>query len=731
MRFKYLKFLASALGGITTAVGAGALYLHATFDGARLATDLTLFAKQRYQRTLRFDGPLELQMFPRLELRLPATTLSGRGGEGELAAFESGRVGLRLGALLAREVAADGVELNGLRMALHRGKDGKLNIADLFAPLPDEAPARFDLDRLVVHNGALNWIDEAGGRQLALTEVALSTGRLADHADGRLAFGARLTQAVPQQADARVELNTSYRLDEATRLLRGLRLTANGRLADHPAGELELSVAELRLPADGSPQLDGLSLQARDRTDALRTELRLAASRLTLRDEGPEAADAEASLRMDADGEGGTLRARLADVALAGKRIGVDKLDLDVDWKRADGRLTGALAGKLGWQAEGQVLEVSPLAGKLTYTPARPGAAAQPVTANLDGKFDFARDSAAGKLDLRIAETRVHGDWRLPRVSAGSLGFDLDVDRLDADRAFGPFDGTTRLDLGPIAGRDVDGVLRFAKLRLAGLRFDTLSLPVSVHGGVLNVSAATGNLYGGSLDASLGFAAAAGKANLRAYLQNANVGALLRDVGGREPLLGVLNCFVEASGAGRTVAELRQNLAGQGRLRLRNGVVRGIDVPAAWREWRAALQARQPARRAYREAETTAVGEVTAGFQLAAGRIRLAELQSHTASLALAGAGEAELDGTRLDVLTQVTLLAFAPADMQALAGLRGVAVPLHATGLPGRPEWRVDPLAQAAGATPRPAPVKSAPRPAPKPRPKPAPAASPAAAEE
>ena len=38
MYFKYLRYLAFALGGLCTVVAAGALFLYATFDGARLDT---------------------------------------------------------------------------------------------------------------------------------------------------------------------------------------------------------------------------------------------------------------------------------------------------------------------------------------------------------------------------------------------------------------------------------------------------------------------------------------------------------------------------------------------------------------------------------------------------------------------------------------------------------------------------------------------------------------------
>jgi AsmA protein len=143
MRFKYLKYLAFALGGLSTVVASGALYLHASFDGARLAAELSSHTKQRYQRALRFDGPLELAMFPRLELRLPPTSLSGRNGDGEFLGVEQAAIGVRLLPLLAQRVVVERVQLDGLRLALLRTKDGKLNAADLLAPPPRRRAAGF------------------------------------------------------------------------------------------------------------------------------------------------------------------------------------------------------------------------------------------------------------------------------------------------------------------------------------------------------------------------------------------------------------------------------------------------------------------------------------------------------------------------------------------------------------------------------------------------------------
>ena len=115
MYFKYLRYLAFALGGLCTVVAAGALFLYATFDGARLAAELSHFAKQRHQRSLRLEGPLELSMFPRLMLHVPRGSLSGRAGEGELLAFERAALGVRLMPLLTHRVVVDRVELDGRR----------------------------------------------------------------------------------------------------------------------------------------------------------------------------------------------------------------------------------------------------------------------------------------------------------------------------------------------------------------------------------------------------------------------------------------------------------------------------------------------------------------------------------------------------------------------------------------------------------------------------------------
>jgi len=743
MRFKYLKYLAFALGGLSTVVASGALYLHASFDGARLAAELSSHTKQRYQRTLRFDGPLELAMFPRLELRLPPTSLSGRNGDGDFLGVEQAAIGVRLLPLLAQRVVVERVQLDGLRLSLVRSKDGTLNAADLLAPPHADAPLDFDVTRLGVSRGALTWIDEANGRSFALSSLELDTGRLARRADGQLELAARLTQAAPD-IDAQIELQTSYHIEPDAPLARKLQLTATGELAGRPDVELELALAELRLGSDTPPRLTGLDLRARGKTADGTIELHTTAPELVLTPTGAEAASAEASLHLNGKARNSHLHARLTGLHGQGKNLSVDTLATELDWNAAAGRIKGKLDSPARWQGDTRLLDIPGLSGELDFTPAH-AAAPVKIAVQASGRVDFARDSATGKLKLRADDSHIQGSWNLPRLSPPAIGLDVDVDRLELDRYLAKAGkDATPIDLAALKGHDIDGVLRIASLRAGGLQLEQLRLPLSLHNGKLVSTGHSLAVYGGALEGTLSLAADGNAMSYRGYLQNASLAPLMRAATGAEPLTGSLNFFAELSSTGATPDALRSGLKGLARLRLKNGSLRGIDATAALKDWRSAIQARQSARRPSRPTETTPLGELTASFQISDGVARSSDLMNQGSPIGLTGGGEFKLTTGHLNALTRVSLLTLPPgADGALLASLRGVAVPVRVKATPAGGEWLLEAGAALPAAvrpaTPPPV-LKPAPKPAPKPvakpvrptPPKPAPAApAPAPAPE
>lgn len=706
MHFKHLRYLAFVLGGLCAAVGTGALFLHASFDGARLAAELSQFSKQRYQRSLRVEGPLELSMFPRLVLKVPRGSLSGRAGEGEFLAFEQATLAVRLMPLLARQVVVDRVEFDGLRVALQRDRGGRLNAADLLAPAAEgAAPLEFAAASLAVRNGALTWNDQASGRALAFTEFDLSTGRLGAQAEGHLELSGRLTQASPV-TDVRLSAESSYRLapDGSPVQLDALRAALRGQLVGQPDAELELSVP-----------------------------------RLTLAAEGPVAESAEAVFRQ----AGQQLRARLAGLAARDGGWAAERLSTELDWKTPLGRLTGTLAGQAGWHEDTRALEFAGQGGELALTP-EAGNAIRKIAVRADGRLDFTRGSGAGKLELKHELGHLQGSWSLPRLAPLAIGLDGDVEGFDLDRHLADRkppktrkgepadDAELPVDLSGLRGLDIDAVLRFGSLRAGGLTLEKLRLPLAVHDGRLVSAAHTATLYGGAFEGSLSLAADGNQLAWRAYLQGADAAALGRDLAGQARFAGTTNIFFDVATAGATRGQLRGGLAGLARVRLKGGTLHGFDMLAALKAWRPAIQARQTAARRPGEGETSALGELTASFAIDRGVARSTDLQAQGGPFAISGAGSVDLASRQIDLLTRVSLLALpAGPDGAALAGLRGVALPVRVKGPFGQPEWRLEPGAPLAAAPVRPAvsaPVRPVAKPAPKAVPKPAAKPAPAA---
>ena len=97
-------------------------------------------------------------------------------------------------------MVVDRVELDGLRVALLRDRDGRHNAADLLDPPAADngkgvEPLAFASASLAVRNGALTWNDEATGRALALSEFGADQRPPRAQAEGYAELSGRLTQA--------------------------------------------------------------------------------------------------------------------------------------------------------------------------------------------------------------------------------------------------------------------------------------------------------------------------------------------------------------------------------------------------------------------------------------------------------------------------------------------------------------------------------------------------------
>ena len=119
---------------IVTVVG-GAIFL-LTFNPNSYKQKLADIVQQKYQRTLKIDGDIELSLFPRIGLSVQGLSLSDRNSEDPFASLESARFAVALWPLINNRLVVDHVAVTGFKAWIVRDENGKLNFDDLLQAPP-------------------------------------------------------------------------------------------------------------------------------------------------------------------------------------------------------------------------------------------------------------------------------------------------------------------------------------------------------------------------------------------------------------------------------------------------------------------------------------------------------------------------------------------------------------------------------------------------------------------
>jgi AsmA protein len=213
------------LGLALLLVGVAAAVIFAmTFDPNRYKDDIQRIVKERTGRTLELKGPLELAFYPSLGAKVSGVGLSERAAEQQFLALDSAHASVALLPLIRGEMIVDRVRLSGLKAQVIKNKDGSFNFQDLIEQ-PGDKPAakappkgedagravKFDVAGVTIENAAVTYRDLNTGQQIALNDLKLETGRIAENAQGKLDFATSLKRNAPP-LDAKLALNGSYTL---------------------------------------------------------------------------------------------------------------------------------------------------------------------------------------------------------------------------------------------------------------------------------------------------------------------------------------------------------------------------------------------------------------------------------------------------------------------------------------------------------------------------------------
>ena len=263
---KALKILLYLALGLVLVVVAAAAIFAMTFDPNRYKDDIQRIVKERTGRTLELKGPLELAFWPSLGAKVSGVVLSEHAAPQPFVSLDSAHASVALLPLLRGQVTVDRVRLSGLKAQVVKDKEGRFNFQDLIEQSGEKPAAKaekkdsggkavaFDIAGVTIERAAVTYRDLNTGQEIALNDLKLETGRIAENAQGKVEFATSLKRNTPP-LDAKLALNGNYslkpeavavdltaKLDEST--IKGKAAMSRAKVA---AYDFDLNIDKLNL----------------------------------------------------------------------------------------------------------------------------------------------------------------------------------------------------------------------------------------------------------------------------------------------------------------------------------------------------------------------------------------------------------------------------------------------------------------------------------------------------
>ncbi|HYD79047.1 MAG TPA: AsmA family protein [Paucimonas sp.] len=743
-----LIVLAAALGVTLTA----AAIVAATFNPNDYKPLIIKLVQEKKQRTLSIPGEIKLTFFPKIGADLGKLSISEHGAPETFASIEHAKVSVALFPLLfSSQLVVDRVVVDGLHANLRRNKDGSTNFDDLMSKEESGEQIKFDIDGVQVTKGLLTFDDRMAGRKLTIAELRLETGKIADRAASKFDIAAAVKSSQPAM-DAKVSAKSGFTLDLANRhvVLRDIDAAVMGKVLDFSDVQLTLKGAADLRPDAKQFTLDGIVFGFDGKQGKQAIEFKFEAPKLAITDRavsgGKLAGDAkltEGSRTVSAkfatpSFEGSpqafklpalTLDAAIKDAgldaalklsgALAGNldkmAFSSPQLTLALDGKQGGNAINGSLTTPLVADLQAQTIALPTIAGSFTLP--NPGGGTLKWKTNGRADIDLGKRTATAALKGDLDESRYDARFGVNRFSPLAFNFDIGFDRIDLDRyrvnkpAVGPASAPAAsapgapekpIDLSALKTLNANGTLRVDAAKVQNMKVSNLRVGMRAANGKAEIHSLNANLYGGTVTGSLSATATEPpQFTARQNLAGINIGALLKDAIGKDPIDGKGNVQIDIAAQGATVSQMKRALGGTARIELRDGAVRGVNVAQVIRDAKArigALRGNSPGAQPAAQTGTgstdqkTDFSELSGSFRIAKGVARNEDLSIKSPLLRIGGAGDVNLGAERLDYLVKATVVSTLQGQGgPELQALKGVTVPVRLSGPFAAIGWKID----------------------------------------
>lgn len=307
-------------------------------------------------------------------------------------------------------------------------------------------------------------------------------------------------------------------------------------------------------------------------------------------------------------------------------------------------------------------------------------------------------------LAAKVDDSQINANIGISRFQNPIFSFNVDIDKLDADRYIVKSDqpaakgsGDTPIDLSALKKLNASGEAKIGWLKLANIKTQNVNIGLKAADGVATVSPFAANLYQGSMNGMLKVdARATPSISFKQDMKNIAIGPLLVDAINNDMLDGKGTLNVDVSTSGSSVNALKKALTGKAAVNLADGAVKGIDVAGTVRNIKSKLNVlRNQSTVNADDRQKTDFSELSATFDIKNGVARNEDLAMKAPILRLAkgdSRGDIDIGNETINYLAKPTIVKSLKgqggADLDALAGL---SIPVKITGTFADPKFGMD----------------------------------------
>jgi len=609
-------------------------------------------------RTLIFDGDLDLLLFPNLGIEMGAVSLSNNAdfGPDPMIRASSACVSVRVLPLLLGKVKFGKLILDDLVLNMGRAADGTTNWDDIVGrqtkvATDDKADEPFSLEvaGVSVSNGSLLWDDRKTETRFILRGINLTTGKIAEGAlfpvDVSLNFEC-------SQPDARGTLK--------------IKGKSSIDFANREYGHMDM---KLNLDAQGK-SIPGGSVKGKAAFNFMALDFHKEHAQVT----GLEVSAYGATVHVD-----GTIEGIMQGLKAATGVLTVDPFDV---------KKTMAAMGE-------EPLDM----------------ADQTALTNVGGMLDFS--FVPGRIEVKTLKAdvdgaRIVGNARVERSNALPAFFArLDVGKLNLDRYLPPeHEAQTKASKDAAASGDKDDVVlsgeilrrlnldieaKVAELKLAGLRFESVTAQLTAQDGLVKLSPVMAKAYGGAvkLDVIASAVEKTPKADVAVQVKSLDIGALSRDIDKDSHYAGIADFDTTLMCRGERIQTMRRTLNGKLAFYLADGVFPGVNVVRMARETHDRKS--KDGKVEGNKTESTRFGTIKGTGVITSGVLQNDDLEVMAPGLRADGHGAISLVNNKIDYMVKAKLVPQAGGQGgKSSDDLFGVLVPIHVTGTLDNPQYWV-----------------------------------------